>query len=166
MADEGEVVDRLRTPGVVAEDVFAIELGRRLVSKIAPGEMPLFDQTWQALGRHPGRRSRRREEPLGIGLPEAGQVIVTAVASGVALEVVKDLTKDFGSWSVRMLARFRRRPAKVLPDPLPPLPGTRLREIRAIAYRRARKLGMREANAIALADAVISELSTSEPRNS
>lgn len=41
-------------------------LGRRVVSELAPDEMPLFDQTWQVLGRHPRRRSRRREEPLGF----------------------------------------------------------------------------------------------------
>lgn len=163
MANEGEAVDRFRGSGVMADDVFATELGRRIVTKLAPDEMPLFDQTWRALGRRPGRRSRRHEEPLGLGLPEAGEVIVTAVASGVALEVVKDLSKDFGSWWVRMLARLRRRPARVLPDPLPPLPPTRLREIRAIAYSRARKLGMSEAKANALADAVVSELSINEP---
>jgi hypothetical protein len=159
MADEGKAVDRFRASGVVADDVFATELGRRIVTKLAPDEMPLFDHTWRALGRRPGRRSRRREEPLGFGLPDAGEAIVTAVASGVALAVVEDLSKDFGSWSVRMLARLRRRPATVLPDPLPPLPATRLREIRTIAYGRARKFGMSEANANALADAVVSELS-------
>lgn len=138
-------------------------LGRRIVSELAPDEMPLFDQTWQVLGRHPRRRSRRREEPLGFGLPTAVEVMVTAVASGVVLTVTKDLSKDFGSWSGRLLARLFRRKANALPDPLPPLPPQRLQEIRTIAYERARHLGLPEDKADALAHALISELATREP---
>lgn len=144
----------------MADDDFAVRLGRQIVAALAPSELLLFDQTWQALGRHPRRRSRRREEPLGFGVPEAGEALVTAVASGVVTTVVKDLSKDFGSWSARMLARLRRRPEKVLPDPLPPLPPKRLAEIRQIAYKRARKLGMSDAKANALADALVSALAT------
>lgn len=143
----------------MADDVLAAGLGRNLVATLAPAELPLFDQTWQALGRNPGRRGRRREEPLGFGLPEASEVLVTAVASGVVTSVLQDLGKDFGSWSVRMLARIRRRPPAV-PDPLPPLPAARLRQIRQTAFRKARKLGMPEAQAEALADALISDLAT------
>jgi hypothetical protein len=146
--------------GGVADDALAAELGRRLVAELAPAELPLFDQTWQTLGRRPGRRSRRREEPLGFGLPEAGAMLVTAVASGVVSSVIQDLGKDFGSWLVRALARLRRRPAAVLPDPLPPLSAPRLRQIRQTAHRRARKLGMTEAKASALADVLVSELAT------
>jgi hypothetical protein len=149
---------------LVADDALAAGLGRNLVATLAPAELPLFDQTWQALGRNPGRRGRRREEPLGFGLPEASEVLVTAVASGVVTSVLQDLGKDFGSRSVRMLARIRLarikgRPAAV-PDPLPPLPAARLRQIRQTAFRKARKLGMPEAQADALADALISDLVT------
>jgi hypothetical protein len=145
---------------LVADDALAADLGRSLVAQLAPAELPLFDQTWQALGRNPRRRGRRREEPLGFGLPEASEVLVTAVASGVVTSVLQDLGKDFGSWSVRLLARVRRRPAAAVPDPLPPLPAERLRQIRQTAYRKARKLGMPEAQAEALADALIADLAT------
>jgi hypothetical protein len=145
---------------LVADDALAAELGRNLVATLAPAELPLFDQTWQALGRRPGRRGRRREEPLGFGLPEASEVLVTAVASGVVMSVLQDLGKDFGSRSVRLLARIRRRPAVAVPDPLPPLSAERLREIRQTAFRKARKLGMPEAQAEALADALVSDLVT------
>lgn len=144
----------------MADDALAAELGRGLVATLAPAELPLFDQTWQALGRNPRRRGRRREEPLGFGLPEASEVLVTAVASGVVTSVLQDLGKDFGTWSVRLVARIRRRPAVAVPDPLPPLPAARLREIRETAYRKARKLGLPEAKAEALADALISDLVT------
>ncbi|GAA1962361.1 hypothetical protein [Amycolatopsis minnesotensis] len=143
---------------LVAAGGLDARLGRRIVSELAPDEMPLFDQTWQVLGRHPRRRGRRREEPLGFGLPAAGEVVITAIASGVVLAVLKDLSKDFGSWSGRVLARLFRRKAKALPDPPPRLPEPRLREIRAIAYQKARKLGMSKEKADALADALISEL--------
>ena len=147
----------------MADILSAAELGRRLVAELAPAELPLFEQTWQVLGRHPERRSRRREEPLGFGLPESGEALVTAVVSGVVSTVLTDLSKDFGSRSVRLLARLRRRPARTLPNPLPPLPAQRLTEIRRLAYDKARKLGMSDAKANVLADALISELATDSP---
>ncbi|MFC6089737.1 hypothetical protein [Saccharothrix lopnurensis] len=149
----------------MAADGIETRLGRRIVSELAPDEMALFEQTWQVLGRNPGRRSRRREEPLGFGLPEAGEVMITAIASGVVLAVVKDLSKDFGSWSGRILARVFRRKAKALPELPLQLSPARMQEIRAVAYRRARKLGMSDAKANALADALISELVTGEGRS-
>lgn len=80
----------------MAGDMLAADLGRHLVAELAPGELPLFDQTWRALGRHPERRGRRREEPLGFGLPEAGEVLVTAMVSGVVMTVLQDLGKSPG----------------------------------------------------------------------
>jgi hypothetical protein len=51
---------------VKRQDEYAAELGRRVIAALAPRELPLFDETWQALeGR--SRRARRREEPLGFG---------------------------------------------------------------------------------------------------
>ncbi|WP_433247480.1 hypothetical protein ACQPYK_47095 [Streptosporangium sp. CA-135522] len=137
---------------------FATELGRRLVEKVAPDESAMFEQTWKALGRRPTWPRRRSPEPLGFGLPEAGAVLVTAIVSGMLTTVIEDLAKDFGSWWGRALARLRRRPEDLLPDPLPPLSASRLEEIRKIAYKRARKLGLSEARASALADALVSEL--------
>jgi hypothetical protein len=163
MAEETEAAEWVRGVRFPADDVLAKKLGCCIVTKLAPEEMPLFEPTWHALGRHPGRRSRRREEPLGFGLPEVGEPIMTAVASGVALAVVQDLGKDFGSRWARLLARVRRRPAPTLPDPLPPLSATRLKQVRKIAHSKARKLGLSEMKAEALADAVVSELSTREP---
>jgi hypothetical protein len=155
-------MNRANEGGLAAVGIEA-RLGRRIVSELAPDELPLFEQTWQALGRRPGRRSRRREEPLGFGLPDAGEVVVTAIASGVVLAVVKDLGKDLGTWSGRLLPRLLRRKAKAVPAPPLPLAPARLQEIRTIAYRRARKLGLSDAKANALADALISELVTSAP---
>ncbi len=146
-------------PVVRQRDEFAGELGRRVIAVIAPQELPLFDETWRALGGR-SRRARRREEPLGFGLPEAGDVLVTAVASGVITTVLQDLGKDAGSRLARLARlRLRRRPALTgQPDPLPP---QRLAEIRKIAHAKARKLGLNERRASALADAVVSELATS-----
>ncbi|MFD1546268.1 hypothetical protein [Nonomuraea guangzhouensis] len=142
---------------------FATELGRRLVEKVAPDESAMFEQTWKALERRSGRRGTRRSEPLGFGLPEAGAVLVTAVVSGVLTTVIEDLAKQFGSRWGRALARLRGRPKELLPDPLPPLPASRLEEIRRIAYKRARKLGLSEDRASALADALVSELAIGGP---
>ena len=163
MVEEGEAAERVSGCRSPADDMLARRLGCRIVGELAPEELPLFDPTWNALGRHPDRRSRRREEPLGFGLPEAGETLMTAVASGVALAVVQDLGKDFGSRWARLLVRVRRRPAPTLPDPLPPLPAARLKQIREIAHSKAVELGLSETEAQALADAVVSELSTREP---
>ncbi|MFD0119606.1 hypothetical protein ACFVZL_40400 [Streptomyces sp. NPDC058320] len=138
------------------------DLGRRVVARLAPDELPLFDDTWQVVGGRPRRRGRR-QEPLGLGLPGVDEVLVTAVASGVVTAVVNDLGKDLGSRSARLLGRLRlRRRVREVPSPLPVLPPRRLRQIRAIAYRKARRLGMPAADANALADALISELTTTE----
>lgn len=145
-------------------DVYAAELGRQVVAEVAPAELPLFDVTWQAVGRRP-RRSRRREEPLGFGLPEAGDVLVTAAASGVVTTILEDLGKDFGSWLARLWARLCRRPPEtVLPDPLPPLSPERLSQIRRLARAKARKLGLAGPQADALADSLVSALATSRDR--
>jgi hypothetical protein len=101
--------------------MLAADLGRPLVAELAPEELPLFDQTWRALGRHPERRGRRREEPLGFGLPEAGEVLVTAMVSGVVMTVLQDLGKSLESTSARALAALRRQPGRAVPDRLLPL---------------------------------------------
>lgn len=144
----------------MAGDMLAADLGRHLVAELAPEELPLFDETWRALGRHPERRGRRREEPLGFGLPEAGEVLVTAVVSGVVMTVLQDLGKSLGSTSARALAALRRQPGRAVPDRLPPLSAERLRDIRESAFQEARRLGLREAKASVLADALVADLAT------
>jgi hypothetical protein len=136
-------------------DVLAKDLSRRVVTIIAPSELPLFDQTWDALG---GRnRSRPHREPLGFGLPGVDEMLVTAIVSGVVTTVLMDVGKDVGSWTGRLIGRLRRRPRE-LPEGPPPLPPARLAEIRKVAYRKARRMGMSQTQADALADAVVSEL--------
>jgi hypothetical protein len=142
------------------QDEYAAELGRRVVAAVAPEELLLFDETWRALGSHPERRGRGREEPLGFGLPEAGEVLVTTVASGVVGTVLKDLGKDAGS----RLARIRKNQKKKeeRPEPLSP---ERLAAIRGLAYEKARKLGLNELRAAALADALVSDLAAGPARS-
>lgn len=130
------------------------ELGRRLVERLAPEELPLFDRTWELL-RRPRRRRAPREEPLGFGIPDVDALLVTAVVSGVVSTVLADLARDAGSWSVRFWWRLRRRRR---PAPAAPLEAARLVQIHEIARDRAVGLGMAETDALALADAVVSEL--------
>lgn len=146
----------------MTDDVATAELGRRLVAKLAPDELALFEETWRALGGRPGRRGRRREEPLGFGLPEGGEVLVTAVVSGVLTTVLADLGKDAGSRFAGLLARLRG--GRRVPEPMPPLSPERLTAIRRIARARARKLGLTDEKATELADALVSELATGGAR--
>lgn len=140
----------------------AARLGRHVVEKVAPEEAVLFDETWPVIWARPGKRGKPREEPLGFGVPEVGEVLVTAVTAGVVLTVLQELGKDFGQGLTTrgklLLSRLRRRVPRTLPRPLPPPSQERLREIHSIAYARARKLGLVEAKAEALADALVSEL--------
>ncbi|MER6579517.1 hypothetical protein [Nonomuraea sp. NPDC001023] len=140
-------------------DVFAKDLSRRVVTRIAPAELPLFDQTWDALGGRTRPRSHR--DPLGFGLPGVDELLVTAIVSGVVTTVLADVGKDVGSWTGRLIGRLRRRPRELpeaQPAGPPPLPPARLTEIRKVAYHKARRMGMSQAQADALADAVVSEL--------
>ncbi|TDC61942.1 hypothetical protein, partial [Streptomyces hainanensis] len=99
-----------------------LALARELVARLAPDELPLFDETVTAAPR--GARSRRqRDDPLGFGAVEAAAVLFTTIACGVASEVVKALAEDAGQRAAgrtrRLLRRLRRerRPAPPPDDP-------------------------------------------------
>ncbi|MGW4126142.1 hypothetical protein [Nocardia sp. NPDC004711] len=142
----------------MTDEDFRKQLGRKVVTRIAPDELPLFDVTWQALGRNPGRRSKSREEPLGLGLPEVSDLLVTAVVSGVVTAVIDDLNGGISRWTRRFFARKRNRSTNTPGNSSSP--NYREELIRDSARSKAIELGMSEAKADALVDALISELET------
>ncbi|WP_314175713.1 hypothetical protein [Streptomyces winkii] len=155
-------------------DEQALALARHLVGRFAPEELELFEETAASTSGRSARRGRRRDDPLGFGVVEAGAVLFTSVACGVATEVVKNLAQETGEATAGRLRRWfrsrRRRPAgrsDELPDAgaragtevgsgrrtEPPDPRT-LREIRELTVRRAVLLGLPPERAELLADSV------------
>ncbi|MDT9681360.1 hypothetical protein RND61_04625 [Streptomyces sp. TRM76323] len=82
-----------------------IALGRAIVARVAPEELPYFDETAASLSGRPLRQARRRpkDDPLAFG--GAAELVVTSIACGVAFEVVKMMGETLGG---SLAGRFRR----------------------------------------------------------
>ncbi|GAA2875124.1 hypothetical protein GCM10010517_35950 [Streptosporangium fragile] len=142
------------------------ELARRVVDRLAPDESAAFDLLARpylngSTGTRPGRRGRGGDGPLGIGLEEISGALtpaivlvcgwfVTAVAEGAASEAGGRLTRS-------VLERLRRRPPAV-EAPAEGFDPARLAEIRTSVLAKAEVLGLSQAEAALLADAVVGEL--------
>ncbi|MER6106425.1 hypothetical protein ABT115_30180 [Streptomyces sp. NPDC001832] len=139
-------------------------LGRAIVARIAPEELPYFDETVASLPKHPGRRARRRpaDDPLAFG--GAAELVVTSIACGVATEVVKMMGETVGSGLVARLRRLLTRGRggdPVTPDAgqrPPALNEERIAELGAAAGRSAVLLGLPPDRSELLAEAVRDQL--------
>lgn len=159
----------------------ALAMARHLVECMSPGELPLFEETTEALRRE-RRVKARRDDPLGFGVEEAS-VLFTAVAYGVAGEVLKSLAQSAGRQTVTglrgWLHRRRRAVTPTAPEdtafavrhpdatsasadavaaPAETLPPHLLTEVQGIAQRRAVLLGLSPEDADLLAEAVVEYL--------
>ncbi|MFJ5550679.1 hypothetical protein [Streptomyces sp. NPDC093225] len=100
---------------VVPPEAPDLRLARVIVARLAPQELPLFELTAQSLvgdggrrvGRGSGGRGRAKDDPLAFG--GVAEVVVTGVACGVAVEVVKAMSQDLGAG---LVVRLRRRLAR------------------------------------------------------
>ncbi|MFJ1844018.1 hypothetical protein [Streptomyces sp. NPDC088146] len=141
-----------------------LALGRAIVARIAPEELPYFDETVASLPKHPGRRARRRpgDDPLAFG--GAAELVVTSIACGVATEVVKMMGETVGSGLVVRLRRLLTRgrgedPAAPDAGQRPPaLTEERIAELGVAAGRTAVLLGLPPDRSELLAEAVRDQL--------
>ncbi|MFF2960292.1 hypothetical protein ACFVT1_15590 [Streptomyces sp. NPDC057963] len=141
-----------------------LALGRAIVARIAPEELPYFDETVASLPKHPGRRARRRrrDDPLAFG--GAAELVVTSIACGVATEVVKMMGETVGSGLVARLRRLLTRgrgedPAAPDAGQRPPaLTEERITELGVAAGRTAVLLGLPPDRSELLAEAVRDQL--------
>ncbi|MFJ2132616.1 hypothetical protein ACIP4W_32715 [Streptomyces sp. NPDC088846] len=141
-----------------------LALGRAIVARIAPEELPYFDETVASLPKHPGRRARRRpgDDPLAFG--GAAELVVTSIACGVATEVVKMMGETVGSGLVARLRRLLTRgrgedPAAPDTGQRPPaLTEERIAELGVAAGRTAVLLGLPPDRSELLAEAVRDQL--------
>ncbi|WP_030199271.1 hypothetical protein [Streptomyces sp. NRRL S-87] len=100
---------------VVPAEAPDLQLARVIVARLAPQELPLFELTARSLvgdggrrvGRGSGGRGRVKDDPLAFG--GVAEVVVTGVACGVAVEVVKAMSQDLGAG---LVVRLRRRLAR------------------------------------------------------
>ncbi len=146
------------------EDVeLAFELTRAALSEIEPAEVDVLD----TLGTDfvvACRSNPSGDGALGFDVAQISIAVVSAsVASGVVdylQTVTADFAKEEGKGLLQRLAkrlRTQRDEAagkKSAPDLGPPLPDARIEQIRALAFRHARTLGLSEARAEVLASAM------------
>lgn len=147
------------------------KLARGVVQRIAPDEIPQFlsvARTFHAASGRQVRRAARRNEPLGIGadgvttmLSLAVLYIVSKLADSVlqrcADVTATSLTGRIGGWLGRVVRRGRPSPegeAEWVPGP------EQLATIRAVAGRKARRLGLNAEQAELVADGIVAELAT------
>ncbi|MFF9208386.1 MULTISPECIES: hypothetical protein [unclassified Streptomyces] len=137
-----------------------LALGRAIVARIAPEELPYFDDTAASLPKRPGRRDRRRREDDPLAFGGVAELVVTSIACGVATEVVKMMGETVGSG---LVARIRRRlgrgrgeeSATPEAEERPaPLTEERIAELGAAASRTAVLLGLPPDRSELLAEAV------------
>ncbi len=141
------------------------ELARRVVERLAPDELESFELLAQPYLRGSAREARQRGRgggpPLGIGLEEIPGALtpaivlacgwfVTAMAEGAASAGGEGLARA-------VLGRLRRR-HRAVEAPAADFSPDRLAAVRASVLAKAEVLGLSEAEAALLADAVVGEL--------
>jgi hypothetical protein len=140
-------------------------LARHAVGDVAPEELLLFDQTAEQYFADPegAVNPKHRDEALGFGLDLAMLTpYVLAVATSCLGFLVKTVAETATSEATKpaigdMLRRLTRRGPQ---DPEGPvrLSGEQAEGVRAIAFGRAKDLGLSEERARVLADAVVGGL--------
>ncbi|MFD7897578.1 hypothetical protein [Streptomyces sp. NPDC059743] len=145
------------------------ELAHRVVARVAPDELAVFSLLADLYSRESGQGARRavRNRPLGSGLDElSGAVtpvvivvtgwVVAALAGGAAEEIKSRSTRWTGAlldWLWR-----RRRNGDGVEVPVEAMNDGQLRAVHASVRAKAEQLGMEEAAAGVLSDAVVGEL--------
>jgi hypothetical protein len=153
-----------------------VDAARTATERLAPDEMPLFEDTARAWLRH-GRtyRPRRGDDALGFGLDHIEPVVTVAAltAAAAALRFMKSTAADAGAKGAselvttlvrRLLSRLGGRPPAAKSEAgdgvLRPSPHELVR-VRQITYERLRATGLSADQAALVADAVIGALVTS-----
>jgi hypothetical protein len=151
-----------------AENELVEGLARLVLEQTAPEELVLFQETAQEYFQDPQAvlDPKRRDEELGFGLDLAmltpcvlavATAVIQFLASTVA-ETVGHASRPLVAGVVRRLLR-RPEPASAVAGEAPaPLSVDQARQVRDIAYQRARGVGLDEHQAMVLADAVVGGL--------
>jgi hypothetical protein len=151
-----------------AENELVAELARLVLEQAAPEELVLFPETAEEYFRDPQAvvDRKRRDEPLGFGLDVAMLTpyvlaVATSVIRFLASTVVEAVREESRPLVTRILRRLLRQPdpgSEDAGDAPPPLRTDQVRQVREIAYQRAKRLGLDENQAVVLADSVVGGL--------
>lgn len=138
------------------DDVQIKEVARRVVSQVAPGELPVFTVLAEATLADPDRMMQDRadvRERLGFGIGEAA-ALITPFAILAAREVVQYATRGALDAGTAAATRFLRRRKDPSGDPVSlDLPADQLAELRGIVLEKALQYGLPQPQAELLADA-------------
>lgn len=163
--------------GDIEQEQLIAELAREQVERVAPQELPLYRATSKAYFENPEKMVEgEQDRMLGFGV-EIGVAFLTPIVLSVTTEVFKfladEVTKSVaaeGSGVIhdlvkKMFKRFRpTRPSEAAQTP-PPLTFEQVAQVRQLAFDKARKLNVSEAQAGLLADSLIGSLvTTGRPR--
>jgi hypothetical protein len=150
-----------------AETELVAELARLALEQAAPEELVLFPETAEEYFKDPQAvlDPKRRDEALGFGLDLAMLTpFVLAVATPVIRFLASTVAEAAGQEAKPLVTRLVRRllrrpdPAPEATEPAPPLSTDQVRQVREIAYQRAKNLGLDEDQAVLLADSVVGGL--------
>ncbi|GHE11045.1 hypothetical protein [Streptomyces alanosinicus] len=149
------------------------ELARGVVQRIAPDEMPQFvavARSFHAASRSQVRRAARRNEPLGIGADGVTTMLTLAVLYVTSKLADSVLQRFADQTATTLIGRMRGWTRRVVRGGRPSgegataaewIPGSeQLATIRAVADRKARRLGLTAEQAELVADGIVAELAT------
>ena len=139
-------------------------LSKQLVEQIAPEEMEIFDELYQETLASPAQSSASgSDDALGFGV--VGIVVaVTPIATTVASAVISFLVNEVIKAAKNESSAVIQKKLKALLNPEKkdgpaPLTHEQLEQIKKLAAKRARELGMKEEKANQLALALVGSLS-------
>jgi len=147
-------------------DQLSAEIGRSIVSRAAPQELPLYRSISQAYLQAPGDiqgKAVSKDEMLGFGMAEA-VTYLTPVILPVLTSVLKFLAEEVKTSvhdqhlvgdALRKL--FGRAPAGSKPMEVV-LTREQLVQVRKLAFEKARELNLKDQEASLLADSIIGSL--------
>jgi hypothetical protein len=151
-------------------DRLAAEIGRDIVSRAAPQELPLYRSISSAYLQSPSEASGKpnnREEILGFGAAEA-ITYLTPVALPVLSTILKFLAEEIkssihdqhlvGDALKKLFSKNKsatpQAPSEVL------LTRGQLEHVRKLAFEKARELNLKSKEASLLADSIVGSLAT------
>jgi hypothetical protein len=141
----------------MTERDFVVDTARAIVTEVAPDELALFEPVSRAYLRDPKKVLADRSRPgavLGSGIDTA-IALLSPAALAVATAVYQHLVDKAGeAIAERGLKLFKRRTKET-----PEITADQLDGLRALAFERAKDLGLADEQAERVADALHATLS-------
>ncbi|MEV8638263.1 hypothetical protein AB0395_42080 [Streptosporangium sp. NPDC051023] len=144
----------------------AYELVEAVLARLGPEELPFLPEIWALYVKNPGDIEREGERLLGSGIladVAAWAPVVVSFVGGAVLDAAREEITEHSRSGARgvlgwLLRRGSRERRQAVEQPLPPFDDAQRRRIGESVLSRARALGMPQARAQLLADAVVGEL--------